>query len=353
MFRRPENSSYPDYFEKGHTDFPEWWYYGRYNKELDRYKLHICIHPHAFEKVRDDIHNLLHTSISQGVVALYKTYSVEDAKDSKGKERQRNSPFVIYLNNNYDDSYLYKITQLCEKIENLLSDVPSGEERRRADCDLYLSSHIIFRQTMLEGETTYIPALDKARADLLRTQGENSFPYKKISFNLEKIRALNEDFSNKVGSLIEIMEPYKKQLEIEKSRLTTEHGENNEKVKILISKISRMEKEIKRIENEEKHVLQKGSFDNEQEMQLARNELLSKFKEDVKIAMKFSDAARELLFLNKSTIRNLVGIESTTKSHLKDITDPMNINEKVDNAYPTKPSEILPKVENTTLKKVR
>ncbi len=172
-----------------------WNFYGHEYAPAPRgkYKFHICIQPNQLARVQDKLHDLLHNALDRNLISLYKIYKLPSAfESSKEHYRQLHSPFVVYLNDDYDYSYLEKITQLCQQIENLLSGVTPGDISCRATVDLPLTPHLIFRQSFLDADINknrYIGAFEEKYASQIFAEAIDSHPYqilKHSNFNLRK-----------------------------------------------------------------------------------------------------------------------------------------------------------------------
>lgn len=179
------STNYFRFISYANSDHPVWYYYEipEYNEEVSRldrknketYKLHISIHPNAFDQSKNIIHHLLHQAIDLRIFIGYKTYAVATDAD----ERQRHAPFTIYLDF-VDDINLAKVAELCFKIENALKDTPAGDNDVRARCDIAFSNHIIFRQESLQGVYVSARAPDTALVDQLLDEGAHSECLRKL-----------------------------------------------------------------------------------------------------------------------------------------------------------------------------
>lgn len=143
------------------------------NKET--YKLHISIHPYAFNKSKDRIHHILHQALDQRIFLAYKTYVEAINPD----ERQRHAPFTIYIDF-LDDNHLRELAKVCSQIENALKNILAGNSQACSRCDIIFTDHIIFRQESLDGN--YVPARNSTDAsqDRLLHEGFHSECLRKL-----------------------------------------------------------------------------------------------------------------------------------------------------------------------------
>lgn len=186
--------SYPNYYDGWTKDIsgfrPAWHYYGLPgNKRIPNNfnKLHITLDTERFDACKDRIHDLLHQALQQRLFVLYKVFVLETERlhESKGQgdwlgRRQMNAPFVIYLNEKYDDNSLRALAEFCVDMDEALAGVKPGEKAYRANCDLEILNHVLFRQAELRGE--YVAANDSPiLINELAEEARNSIYFKKLN----------------------------------------------------------------------------------------------------------------------------------------------------------------------------
>ncbi len=341
----------PSYFVVT-EDYPDWVYYSSGNEApRGRYKLHIGFDPNIplddLKKIQGDLHNLLHASIDKDLVTQYKTYNVKYVTDvlkqhketaPERMERQLNNSFVIYLLDSNDDKYLHDIAQLIYNIEKLLVNVKTTGIK--AECDLRIASHVVFRQAYLDSDTTksdYVRAIPKdpnnqkevSGAKQLKIEGERSHHYLQISaeyakMNLEEqIAPLKTEFSRKVERLVQALTTCHSLLSIENNRLTEKYSAENEKVKIISKKIEELEQQINQFrKNIESSVAEEFKSYDDAETRL--KEVTTSLEQQAMNGMKFSSENVNTLFSHQGKAKKIseaLYLTSDTQTNLVEIAE--------------------------------
>ncbi len=240
------------------SEYKAAWQFGGFRVDVlpHKYKLHICIHPDELEQVQDEVLQLLEDSMHR-LKILYKTYNIESVSSKRSKlndnhKRQMHSPIVIYLNNYPDENYMAEVAQLCEKIETVLAKIKSGTKKYRAECDLPLTPHIIFRQAYRNAtaliKENYIEALDDKHALQLKKQGQNSIYYQKLSTSpLLAIPHLKVKFMYEMETFVNQLENYRAKLLRKFDKSKNKRKKENDRLMLLehIHQISQQIKSIK------------------------------------------------------------------------------------------------------------
>lgn len=145
--------------------------------DYNRYKLHISIHPTFFPLVEEEIREVLYAATKAKMIMSYKVL-LQSQFDNECVARQKHIPFVIYLNNEFNQAEIDCIIQLCKQIEKILRayGIPPGEEKALSASDVPLPGHFIFRQTAIKTNPPYeyIYAEDARAPELKRLAIESA-----------------------------------------------------------------------------------------------------------------------------------------------------------------------------------
>lgn len=356
MFNRYNKyKSHPQSYYKKSIKEPHWYFYWDTSdqKDFGRYKLHISFDPYLdaqlLKKIQDDLHNLLHQALDQYFDIRYKVLDIayvlaNNQTPSKKMLRQMCNSFVIYLRNIGNDLYFHKIAELIFEIEKMLNNVRIVEQK--AECDLSLDSHVIFRQAYLDSDTNqknYIKAITKdpndveglAKIKQLEIEGKNSDYYKKISSELAKIKfkeqtgILRREFDTNITEpLIKNLKKYRKLL---KNKLVHQSSEKPEQEKIIQEKRVEIYQKIEEFKKIRANVLYEREYKDYEEMESQLKETAEVFEEQAwsctlfSVDKLFSGDNASMFFYHADKkpilVSDVLGLNPQTADDLREISD--------------------------------
>jgi hypothetical protein len=160
------------------TDIPVELVYSDYDKSQVKYypfKAHISVNPLYYFIHRDEIIKILDQAVTDKIICTYKAVATNVDMQNEPDQRAVHLPYTLYLHNEYDPNIANQVAELFKKIEGLLKYVPAGDKKHFFGCDIEVSPHITFRQTMLN-KKEYLIA-DEKNAPQLAEAGRKSKYY--------------------------------------------------------------------------------------------------------------------------------------------------------------------------------
>ncbi len=170
-----------------------------------KYKLHAFLPITHFDTHQKEVYDLLYKAVEDGIIPEFKILNiggsdeltqeivnVDTSIEQNPNARLLNSPFTIYLYEDFDPQLLM---ELCRQIEDKLHEIPGVNRQLLSIADLPLTAHITFRQETLDGEYVKIAGTQPELLERLRNEADSSPEYRALT---EKVNALENKPSNKL-----------------------------------------------------------------------------------------------------------------------------------------------------------